>query len=130
MRHHVIEACARRESVIELDSPTYDNLCAQLSNMRRNGPYVGYQSTAKARNICVLTASKNFESYGFRCLIDLIRCNFSKTSPHHLNLSYAGRTVDDAIQNAMKNREVFIFDDPASLYCWIGEVGKSLSADC
>lgn len=129
MRHHIVGACARRESIIEVDSPTYDNLCAQISNMRRNGPFVGYQSTTKARNVCLLTASLHFESYGFRCLIDTMRECFSK-SPAHKNLSYAGRTVQDAIANAMKNRELFIFDDPASLYCWIGEVGKDISSDC
>ena len=130
MRHLVVEACAKREEIIEVDSPTYDNLCAQLSNMRRNGPYVAYHSTNESRNIVMLTASKNFEAYGFKCLIDLMRFPGSIEKSHHLNLSYAGRTVQDSIANAMKHREVFIFDDPASLYCWIGEVGKSLTNDC
>lgn len=134
MKHRVIDPCPPKENaVIELGGQVFSQLCREITNFHRNGPFVAYQSSTGARNVCILCVGAYRKNFGFRCLVDVLKdsnyANASALCPPNSKLTYQGSNVHNAIKNAMKYREVFIFDDPASLYCWIGEVGRSLTKD-
>ena len=111
---------------IYIGSSEFNTVCNELGHMNRSGPYAAYQSSQGSRNVCLLTSNPSQTCFGFRCMVDLIRDRYIKNDEGSGHMAYQAGSVKGALQLAMANRDVFVFDKPKDLYLWIGEVGQRL----